>query len=766
MSRNLTSSFPQFNLEMPNSSGHIVYVFDSFKLDRARLMLYRGETEVTLPPKAVEILAVLVENRSEIVSKTELIEIVWKDAFVEDSNLSHYLYLLRKVLGKRSDGGPYIETLRKRGYRFEPDSLSIEKGMNGSNRTTLPPSSKAFQVERRGNVLAVADWREPARAPDDIGPADEVPQRPRRIATGAIGLFMIGALVAVSAGFYLSRPTEPRQNDRLMEQDVTRLTSGIEVMDATISPDGKYFVYHEPDGKLFRMWLQQTGHATRQEVIPASERLLFTKTFSPDGQFIYFLAADSLGGPSSIYRVTTLGGPVTKVVDDVDSGISFSPDGRQMVFARAVGEKLNYIIKASDGSGEEHVIYAASSGFGSSAWSPDGKSIVTQFTADEKTLGCGLAAVEPESGRATKVSEEQWDACGRMEWAPDGSGFYMIGTRLGEAITLRRDQVYFVSYPQGRSRKVTSEGSRHQLTSLGVTREGSVLAVPYNRSSQLWVMDPNGDSRSAGPITSGITDGRSGIAPAADGRVAYVSRTGENLNVWIMNQDGSDKKQVTDTPSTIEELRSGGDGRYLIFAGYTDKNHSSLFRINSDGGELKQITFGPERQIDSSMSRDGQWLAYDSSIVRGGKVELSLWKQNMDSGERVSLNRNDCQMPHFSPDDKLISCVRGQQDILILSSADGALLYTLRVPAAVTLNNSINFGARWAPDGNSVVYVLNEKGVANLWIHPINGSAPRQLTNFTSGSIYHFAYSVDGTRLFLARGNQIRDALLISELRK
>src|SRR5688500_15084144 len=131
MSRNLTSSFPQFNLEMTNSIEHSVYVFDDFRLDRVRLMLYRGETEVTLPPKAVETLAVLVGNRGEIVSKAELIETVWKDAFVEDSNLSHYLYLLRKALGKRGDGKQYIETLRKRGYRFEPESPVIEEGMTG-----------------------------------------------------------------------------------------------------------------------------------------------------------------------------------------------------------------------------------------------------------------------------------------------------------------------------------------------------------------------------------------------------------------------------------------------------------------------------------------------------------------------------------------------------------------------------------------------------------------------------------------------------------
>ena len=119
-------------------------------------------------------------------------------------------------------------------------------------------------------------------------------------------------------------------------------------------------------------------------------------------------------------------------------------------------------------------------------------------------------------------------------------------------------------------------------------------------------------------------------------------------------------------------------------------------------------------------------------------------------------------MPHFSPDDKYISCVRGQKDILILSSTDGTLTRTIPVPQAVTVSNSINFGARWTPDGKAVAYIVNDKGVSNIWTHPIDGGQPKRLTDFTGGSIYHFTYSMDGKRLFVARGYQIRDAVLIS----
>jgi len=769
MSRNLTSSFPQFNLEMTNSTEHSVYVFDDFRLDKDRLMLYRGETEINLPPKAIKTLAILVENRGEIVSKDELIEAVWKDAFVEDSNLSHYLYLLRKALGTRSDGKPYIETLRKRGYRFDPKNLSLERTTNGAAANPAVSNGRSLQVERRGNVLALVDWKDPETIPVVADAKPEAAAKERFVSRSYAGLIVfvsLGLFVAVAAVLYLSRSAALVQEERAVEQNVLRLTNGIEVVDATISRDGKYFVYTEPEGKFYKMWVQQTGQSTRHDIVPASARLPLAKTFTPDGQHVYFVAVDAVGEPFSLYRVPTHGGPVTKILSGLGSGVSFSPDGRQMVFYRQDNDGAKYVIKASDGSGEETLLYNTTPGFGSAAWSLDGKLIAIVLQAKQEGLeeGCSVAVVDRETSGLIAFSEEVWDICGRMEWTSDSRGIYMVGTRLHESMTTRRDQIYYISYPQGKSRRITTDGSRHQWSSLGVTDDGAVLAAPFNRSSQIWVMDPNGESRSAGQITTGQTDGRAGIAPLADGRVAYISRTGENLNLWVMNQDGSDQKQLTDNRYPIEEVRSGGDGRFLVFASYVDHSRPHLFRINMDGTALKQLTSGDSREVDSSLSNDGKWIVYDSTKVFGARYEFSLWKQSLESGERVSLNRTDCQMPHFSPDDKYISCVRAQTDVLILSALDGTLIRTIRVPMSSTVSSTLSFGARWTPDGKSVAYIVNDKGVSNIWTHPIDGEEPKQLTEFTGGSIYHFAYSLDGKRLFVARGHQIRDAILIREV--
>ena len=85
MSSDLKSNFLQINIAMTEGNKNGVYLFDRFKIDCDKLMLYRDEIEISLPPKIVKTLAVLIENQGMILSKDELLEKVWPDAIVEES---------------------------------------------------------------------------------------------------------------------------------------------------------------------------------------------------------------------------------------------------------------------------------------------------------------------------------------------------------------------------------------------------------------------------------------------------------------------------------------------------------------------------------------------------------------------------------------------------------------------------------------------------------------------------------------------------------
>ncbi len=98
------------------------YEFGNFRFDTLYRRLERKDgTILRLPPKAIEILRVLIESGGDIVEKNDLMEIIWEDTIVEESNLTQTIYLLRKALGENAAGQNYIQTLPKRGYRFAAD---------------------------------------------------------------------------------------------------------------------------------------------------------------------------------------------------------------------------------------------------------------------------------------------------------------------------------------------------------------------------------------------------------------------------------------------------------------------------------------------------------------------------------------------------------------------------------------------------------------------------------------------------------------------
>jgi TolB-like protein/DNA-binding winged helix-turn-helix (wHTH) protein len=184
LSLKINLSVPKFILRMGNSSAREVYEFEDFRLDAGYLMLYHDDEELTLAPKAVETLLALVERRGEIVSKDELLETVWPDAIVEESNLFLYLSVLRKTLGTQENGKPWVETLRRRGYRF-------------SGNVRVMPAAREDRTPRIAPVPLHVVPRSPlpdnADKPDEIRP---LPTPSRRWVLATAGFVAVALTLA------------------------------------------------------------------------------------------------------------------------------------------------------------------------------------------------------------------------------------------------------------------------------------------------------------------------------------------------------------------------------------------------------------------------------------------------------------------------------------------------------------------------------------------------------------------------------------------
>jgi TolB-like protein/Tfp pilus assembly protein PilF len=143
------------------------YEFGAFRLDLEERLLWRKEQHVPLAPKLFDTLLVLIERRDRIVAKEEMMRVLWPDSYVEEANLTQNIFMLRKIL---AEGGPgnesYIETVKKRGYRF-----------------TCPV--KEIQLEDRPSVA-------PEESADrDTGTEPEIPSRQQKATTSIAVLPMV-----------------------------------------------------------------------------------------------------------------------------------------------------------------------------------------------------------------------------------------------------------------------------------------------------------------------------------------------------------------------------------------------------------------------------------------------------------------------------------------------------------------------------------------------------------------------------------------------
>ena len=138
---------------MENGSEHRVYEFDDFRIDVAHLMLYHRGAEIPMVPKAVKTLLALIERRGKIVTKDELLEAVWPDTVVEESNLFLYLSHLRKTLGTQKGGRPYVETLRRRGYRFNGEVHLVEEAVEDKAAVQVIEPIDSFRSTTTDSLL-------------------------------------------------------------------------------------------------------------------------------------------------------------------------------------------------------------------------------------------------------------------------------------------------------------------------------------------------------------------------------------------------------------------------------------------------------------------------------------------------------------------------------------------------------------------------------------------------------------------------------------
>jgi Tol biopolymer transport system component len=385
------------------------------------------------------------------------------------------------------------------------------------------------------------------------------------------------------------------------------------------------------------------------------------------------------------------------------------------------------------------------------AWSPDGKTIACQARlSDGRSQYETVVGVNVADGSQTLLASARWNYVGQPEWLPDGSGLLVTA----DESTTTPIQVWHISVSSGEVTRVTNDLNNYSDLSL-TSDAGRLAAVQVNHVSGIWVAH-EGDAGRARQVSSEV--GRiEELAWTPDGRIVYRSNAGSNADIWVMNADGSNSKQLTTGARASGGLAVSPDGRYLFFA--SDRaGRFNIWRVDADGSNLKQLTSGDD-EFYPYCTPDGGWVVYQRGVI-----EPRLWRVPANGGESVQLIDTRAVRPAVSPDGALIAyhyldsdLEKSQWGIGVVSANGGRRLKRFDFPVTV-----MQRFVRWSPDGHTIAYPNNAGGGSDIWAQPLEGGPPRKLTDFKAEQIVAFDWSRDGRSLAFFRVIETSDVVLIS----
>jgi DNA-binding winged helix-turn-helix (wHTH) protein len=532
-----------------------LYEFGGFRLDPVERLLWRGEETLILPPKVFDTLLVLLEKDGRVVSKSELMEAIWGDTFVEESNMSQNIYTLRRTLGVDGQGRQFIETVPRRGYRFAVPVTLLDESANDSGagqgaEVAAEPASppevltnpvKAYDplpsAENRPDSAALSPSTDESQAAatteaSPLPPASPSPLPPsgqtHRLSAFRIGLWAglgVLLLLALGSGVYqlvIRRGEKQQVRIAPIEQvRFQRLTDSGDIVFPVLSPNGEFLAYVRQEEREETVWVKQIATGSAVQTLPPSRKGYRCLAFSPDGKYLFFREEAEAGG---IYQTSVFGGTPKKVADNVWSDFSISPDGRQFAFVRRDNARNAHLLMLSnlDGSGEYEVSarQLPLNYRGIPTWSPDGTKIVIPAGLQQQFLP-KLLTVDLASGQETELKTPRWRAISHALWMPDGKHLLVAARESNESTS----QLWMLPYPDGEIRRLTNDLESYFWLSL--SSDGRMLVTRQQRIvSHLWAL-PDGDVKKARQLTFGRRnfDGYVGLAWAPDNRIISASAT-------------------------------------------------------------------------------------------------------------------------------------------------------------------------------------------------------------------------------------------------
>jgi eukaryotic-like serine/threonine-protein kinase len=649
----------------------------------------------------------------------------------------------------------------------DPDWASLPADTPASIRRVL---TRCLQKDARRRHHDIADVR--IELEDAMtGPAVAVPAR-RRWTRPAIWALSLGLVAAVAAAWLLrdrfGRPSEPAPDTRVM-----RLTDlpGLEEFPA-ISPDGRSVAFTAGVGGRRQLFMQLvTGGAPLQLTRDPVEHEY--PRWSPDSSSIFYFSAAAPGQlQGNIWEIPALGGVPRRVVSSV-GGADVSPtDGRLALF-RLAKKGIELVAATTDGSKSDVVAeFAAATYYLYPRWSPDGKWIAFQ-RGDSVRFDVFVA---PAAGGEPRQVTRDNNMMSGFAWLPDSTGIVYSSSRGGTMPYLPALSLWLVTLRDGNVRRITSGESSY--VSPDISRKGAILVSRMKLQTDIWKFPVDGSP--AENVRRGVRVTRQTgqvLTPTAsprDHEVAFLSDSGGHANLWVVNTESGQLRQVTherDPTVAMGVPVWSPDGRAIAFV--SSRGNQGLtfgvWLVDPDGSNLRNVA---NPGLGPAWSPNSRWVYY---ATRGGAAatDVVLKKVPVDGGAAVTVTterlRNviglDGTTLYYTFERPLMDGTP-EFEIRAATPENAPFRVLARIPASrVPIWQIVN--PALSPDGTWLAQALTDGLTTNLWALSTATGEWRQITDFGDRTTFiarRVSWSSDGRSILAAVGDGDSDIVLLEGL--
>ena len=544
---------------------------------------------------------------------------------------------------------------------------------------------------------------------------------------------------------------------------ISQVTNNGKSAQAAISPDGKYILSELVDGGKVSLWLRNVPTNSDTQVIAPADAIYNELGFSPDGNYIYFRKAETAVQFSyDLYRAPVLGGAPQLIVRDIDSGVSFSPDGKRFAYVRAndpeVG-KYQFLTANPDGTDEKAFFTAPTPLIPQElAWSPNGKQVAAVIPQSGDELS-SIHLYDVASGKSETVAAFKDKFLRKQVWLPNGEallGIYQIGPRT---------QIGITSIPGGQFQQVTKDTNSYVTITLSA--DAKTLATVQQKTTRSFYTFPAAGT-GANPPAPVLPEEKdvSDFAWSANGGFDLY----EGGDLVRISADGSGKTVLL-SGLGISGLDACRDGRFLVFSwiGHGGGNQINVWRVDADGTNPKQLSSG-KLDFNPECSPDSKWAYYTEQNGNLNRVPIDgSAAPEVVPGSAIPNAIVAAPRVAISPDGKRVAFIaaisppdqpsRSILKVAVLALDAGPDAHPQLIDPDPRIGGSLSF----SPDGKALSYMIRENGVENLWLQPLDGSARRKITNFPAARVAVFHWSPDGKMLGMVRAHTESDVVLLRD---